>query len=76
MTPTPPLTPADLGKLFDQPVIVTEIDIHHPPANGAIVFWHDAEQQGVVITPLYSDADRALLARRMEQVRKRMTDRP
>jgi hypothetical protein len=62
----------DLSHLFDRPVIVTQIDapVQEPDA---VVFWHDDTNQGVVIQPLHTAQDRALLARQMEQVRKRMT---
>jgi hypothetical protein len=67
-------TLTDLSRLFDRPVIVTQIDapVQEPDA---VVFWHDKEQQGVVIQPLHTAKDRALLARQMEQVRKTQTER-
>ena len=64
------MTTPPLDQLFDRQVIVTPIDPLNPPPNGAIVCWHDKEQQGVVIQPLHTAEDRAWLARRIEQIRQ------
>jgi hypothetical protein len=62
------LTPSDLTSLFNQTVIVTEIREPVAPANGALVFWDDGANEGVIIQPLYTDKDRDAMRRQMLRI--------
>lgn len=76
MTAPAPLTTADFADLFPgQQVIVTPLQYVTDP-DKAVVYWDAAANEGVAITPLYSDKDRAFLAERIERIRKEQTDKP
>ena len=66
----PTLSNTDLEQLFDQPVIVTPITT--APADGALVYWN-ANNEGFIVQPLHTAADRRALAASVERVRVRMT---
>jgi hypothetical protein len=61
-------TPTDLAALFDQPVIVTEIREPVAPKNGALVFWDDGANEGIIIQALYTARDRDALRRQMLRI--------
>lgn len=68
------ITPSDLADIFPGPVIVTPLEYVTDP-DKATVYWLPETNEGVVITPLYSDRDRAFLAERIEKIRKEQTAR-
>jgi hypothetical protein len=67
------MTDLDLSTLFPGPVIITEIREPVAPAGGALVFWDDSTNEGLIIQPLYTDRDRAALLRQMRGIAEEMT---